>query len=94
MVTDTLTQRAPRLLVGRDTVSELALRETMVPLPADPKDTAVALARPPPEMVMAPEPLMDPVFGLRPATDGQPSPPCSVSARFGSTGEPSPLAAL
>ena len=44
-------------------MSELALRETMVPFPADPKDTAVALAKPPPEMVIAPEPLMDPCSG-------------------------------
>ena len=63
----------------------------MVPLPIGPKDTAVALARPPPKMVMAPEPLMGPVFGLRPDTDGQPSPPWRAKARLGSTGEPSPL---
>ena len=55
--------------------------------------TDVALAKPPPKIVMAPLPLTGPVFGLTAATEGQPSAPWSAMARFWSTGVPRPLAA-
>ena len=64
----------------------------MRPAPTDPKVTEVALANPPPSIVMAPPPLTGPVSGLTAATDGHPSAPCSAMARFWSTGVPSPLA--
>ena len=67
--------------------------ETIRPAPTDPKVTEVALANPPPSIVMAPPPLTGPVSGLTAATDGHPSAPCRARARFWSTGVPRPLAA-
>ena len=43
---------------------EVADCETIRPAPTDPNVTEVALAKPPPEIVMAPPPLTGPVLGL------------------------------
>src|SRR5580704_10856078 len=63
------------------------------PAPTEPKVTDVALANPPPVIVMAPPPLTGPVKGLTDATEGQPLAPCSAIARFWSMGVPHPVAA-
>ena len=78
---------------GGTTVSVVAVWATIRPGPTDPKETEVALPKPPPTMVMAPPPLTGPVSGLTPATEGHPSAPCRAMARFWSTGVPRPLAA-
>ena len=52
----------------------------------------MALANPPPSIVMAPLPAIGPVFGLTASTEGHPSAPCRAMARFWSTGVPRPLA--
>ena len=48
---------------GGTTEMEFSLCPTIVPLPSAPKLTAVALAKPPPRIVMAPLPLSGPVLG-------------------------------
>ena len=79
--------------VGRDDRDGgLASAATIRPAPADPNVTEVALAKPPPMIVMAPPPATGPVFGLTAATDGHPSAPCRAMDRSWSTGVPSPLA--
>jgi len=71
---------------GGTTTSDVAVCETIFPVPALPKVTAVASARPPPATVMALAPETDPESALRPATDGQPSPPCRAMARSSAPG--------
>ncbi len=85
------TQRGP-LAPGGTTVMEVSVCETIWPAPAEPNVTEVALAKPPPAMVMAPPPPTGPVLGLTDATDGHPSAPCRAMDRFWSTGVPRPLA--
>ena len=90
--TVTSTHSGPGALGGM-TVMESSDWLTIWPVPAEPNVTALALRKPPPEIVMAPPPLCGPVLGLTDATEGHPSAPCSAMARFWSTGVPSPLAA-
>ena len=78
---------------GGTTEIEFSPSATIGAVAGEPKLTAVALAKPLPEIVMAPLPLSGPVLGLTADTEGQPSPPWIERARFGSTGVPSPLAA-
>ena len=92
LVTVTSTQRGPEASGGM-TVMEVPDCERMWPVPTDPNVTAVALAKPPPLIVMAPPPWAGPVSGPTDATDGHPSAPCSATERFWSTGVPRPLAA-
>ena len=91
-LTVTSTQSGPSELGGM-TVMEVSDWETIWPAPAEPNVTEVALAKPPPEIVMAPPPPIGPVLGLTEATEGHPSAPCSAMERFWSMGVPRPLAA-
>src|SRR5580704_9998596 len=77
---------------GGMTVMEVWDRARIWPPPKDPNVTDVALAKPPPLIVMGPLPTTGPVLGLTDATEGHPSAPCRARERFWSIGVPSPLA--
>ena len=81
------------LTEGGTTVMEVSVLDTMAPVPAVPKLTDVALARPPPKMVMADPLASGPVCVLRLATAGHPLLPCRAMARVASSPVPSPVAA-
>ena len=65
---------------------EVADRVRIWPVPTAPNETEVALAKPPPEIVTAPPPLIGPVLGLTDDTEGHPSAPWSARDRFWSIG--------
>ena len=91
LATLTSTHMGPEAFGGM-TVMEVCDRARIWPAPTEPNVTEVALAKPPPLIVVGPLPATGPVLALTDATEGHPFAPCRARDRFWSTGVPRPLA--